>query len=1680
MKDLVYYYNKTDFTKHELGEVQINFNQSFVIDGTKDSNKINVLSYSNREIEPNTIIKHEATQTWWIVSHDKVERYFGENVIYLHSLQLEGAIELLNARDLTDDGFNANRYTVDTFIKRLFSLSNFEYNINIDYKDNLSQDKIIDFIKTFENYTLLSAIREFLDGFNCSGKLSFTESQVGNDIKITSATLHIVAKTGNANTTILDADELFKDTREIRTMDKNSFGTSVVSNAENVISTKTKTFPSVGGIKAGATNGKKIDYENAILRLPSNIFKVNYVDIFNNHIEVNVYYAEQGGYVNTLFYYDSSSYESCVAVKEKIESFLTNLGYQDPEISLDKLLNYRFRVYYCDNYDATYDNNKGQFISDKTLFTALIPDTTYMQIVITEKSLRDNLHYPAQALYFERSKNTISGFGMFHKGVNGKKIEIKTVNNDDYILFTSDDHTIIIGDTYNGYEPGTTQAIELKNASFSVNYVPMSDLKIKMDNDGDTIDTNMYNQNGKITDSNSLSKLMLSYIKEVESDTITKYGTFYGEYDGSSFNSNLPSVGDIVKIDNDYYIINNISLDFTPNETNDFANKIGYYITAEVSLSKNVATKSLLTNPNTNIRDYGIPQNNNVKRKQLYRDFYELDYTTDINAQDNWFLTLDKVLNLSNSINAYQDHIAVIRCEFDHEVNGNTNYYYQLEATTYMLKKSIYEIVDFNDNNIIGYGYQNLWSGFDISKILSGFDTMEDLYNIPISYVDENGELTGLYLRMATIEQLAEAYNSYLTAQGYVDPYTGEPAISIYNASVFIPQAIYDYLVPTKREFVMEESNYKKDALEVPVFEYSCQIDDTENVRIGDNILDRKADEKAYVYTYFLVSNNELVNDNNFMNYLDQIRVPKVNGQRQVLVLDAVDFITESNGSSTLNIQQPYFLMQLYGNQTYSIDDPTNNTYTNVVDLSTIDKENNSLVVVKHTITNDDIDINIVGELAIDRVVNTLPTITDNTYSNKCVVLNTEDYYYCPKKTYGGELIDTTVHSSAPTAQASSVNKYYVADNDSYYICKLDDNAGTLLNINDQIVSYEALNNPTTINALINKYVAGYETTWQIPSSVSSPYRNLYSFNNNVIPEATVELSASFVPSEVPVNKYMVAWFYSDYRVLYDDTKRNYDSINGTTTGIADSYRVCYKLANASGGTLYSTTKYSTLPSVRAEYAGQYIACLDYATDTFYYSSSYSGRTLTYTIGGNTYTTTQSSCNVELTYNTTAHNESIGSTNGAGFDDNTYYQTSFQSPVNLDTIGLANIEIKATSGNHVNTTDTTATITDISINGYLLTFKYKIIGDGYLGQITARFTIYKKVAATYNNKKVISISGSKNTGTQTYQLGTYDVITNDQEYNTQIVSTPSAYYLFECVGQNAWNNTEIAMSSVSPLTLFRYRDNESNWYWANNQWNNNTTYTYPLMKFTNGRWQEDTANYTGDNYPYRYGSAYYSFNNSTKNWGSYTGSYVKLYANYKNDGSQWAHQDSAQNNDSYYVGESTTDRYAHWYKWNSTNKNYTDAGTNTEVRTYKLYTESLGTLTGTALSGDTNVYGYSGDNYQWNDSTHKWDLHNTYSWQLVGSAIGKNFTYSGVYYYYDNQLLNAGYSVWENQGDVLGAIFTYGNYLVEYDTITHSLVKIGNALPTRTKDLMFVFRNIDDITIENNSFKIFVNHYKLK
>lgn len=860
-QDLIYGFNKITKKRFTIGEIQTDFNMSFVIDGTKDSCQVIVKSFNSQELEPYTIIYHQKTNSWWVVSHDKVERYTSENgFVYFHNIELLGAIELLNARDLIDCGFNQNTYTIEQFTKRLFGLSNFEFTLNINFGE-IEKDILVDYVKTFENYTLLSALREFYNGYNSSLTLSFTTTGVDNTISF--ANLIIIPKTGNTELNVLSID-YFDDAKETKTVDKDSFGATVISNAENVISTVDKTFPSQGSIKLSSSQFKMTP-ANAILRLPSKVFKGNWIKMYYRvAASVKIAYGNYE-WSSRLWYFPKNptsidkiindAYQTLADYNNQWEYFAAQFRTYafahkaELQKNLDEVGT--ITLYDGNNVDPTYNNGAGKIKKGKNVPYLVDLDTGSgdKQMVFCDKESKDSLPDKHEGIAWERGSNIISGFEFLSEW-GSVHVDLE---NTDYLI---DDPTMIqwnnsndpddvkISITVNSTQNvKATSGIPSKYLSFAVNYIPMSDLKIKVDNSTDKIDSQLYNQTGKLTDTSALSKLLNSYSKEISSDTITKYKTFYNF-------SDVPKVGRLVNNNGIIYVINNVSLDFYENESTN-ANNFGYYINGEFTMSKKVAVKSLMVNPNTNIRDYGIPQNFNVKRKQLYRDYYELTYEIMSDANQN-----DPYLDISNLLNFGVEKkdfnlMAVIKLDYDQTVSGETSWYYQLETVNYYLDKMVYIVLDFNDNNIIGYGSQNAYGGFDLSRIFSSSGWLDNI-NTPISYVDADGKVLNIDLLFLDNVQITSVYDYYILQHGY----SGEDdALNVYNYSVFIPGELYDDCIQYSLwKMRITENDYKKDALEVPVFEYACQIDDSLDVIIGDNILLQPKD-RQYIYT-FIIGNN--------------------------------------------------------------------------------------------------------------------------------------------------------------------------------------------------------------------------------------------------------------------------------------------------------------------------------------------------------------------------------------------------------------------------------------------------------------------------------------------------------------------------------------------------------------------------------------------------------------------------------------------------------------------------------------------------------------------------------------------------------------------------------------------------------------------------------------------------------
>lgn len=920
-RDIVYYYDKkSPYQQHELGEIQTDFNFSAVIDGTKDSCQVIVLSFDEPAIEPYTIVKLNTLGLWYIISEDKVERYLNENgsFVYKHQLSLLGAKELLNARDLTDCGFYQNRYTIDDFIRRIIKLSSFEFPYTIEYSSNgsllLDQTKVVDYIKTYQNFTPLSALRDFLDGYNCTFRLDFTTITSDNITYLDKAKIKIISKTGDIGLTQLPISH-FDDVRETKNLNKDSFGTTTISNAENVISSKTKFYPSTGAARLITDQKWKVERDNAIWRLPSDIYKINYIKIVCDNILFQFFYTEEGVEYGKTYVYNGTMYdanfkrllETTVANdilahfnQSKYDAFIENI---DSIVeSFQKFTS--VKIYSCMKYDGT--NNKFFFLpnapTDAKIARYIDNELGSGSSVIGlfDSDTRNTTRRPDRHFWYEKGKNSIH----LTQGWTGSidqnnwmrfttpSFEIKgtgTPDNsiDKYAVYTDGSLTITAyrKNNFQLRRDSSHSPLEPYNNAWRMvcEYIPMSDIKIKIDNELETKDVDLYNQTGKQTDSVALSKLLDTHSTDISSNTITKYKNYYDYND-------IPKLGQRVLSGSTLYVINNISYDVFQNENTDEDNdKVQYYFECEFTLSKEIATKSVMVNPDTDIRDYGIPQTYNVKRKQLYRDYYSFDLSSDSDADTDWYIDLYTFISFDVEPAFDQNFVLLIKAganywkysgsgdAYDTPVAYN---YYQIEATNYLLKKSFYVVFDFQDNNIIGYDAQSSYAGFDITRL---FDRSDNV-STPISYTDQDG--------------FVKSFELLITNQSTI---AMDDTNSIKTNRVFIDDTFYNLNKTSGYLALIDEQDYEKDPTEVPVFEYACQLGNSKNVIVGENLLAYE-ENATYLYGYVLRDYNTTT-ENNAESYAEnEINFAPIEITDAVKVEKGVVVSTPQTNESTVNV----------------------------------------------------------------------------------------------------------------------------------------------------------------------------------------------------------------------------------------------------------------------------------------------------------------------------------------------------------------------------------------------------------------------------------------------------------------------------------------------------------------------------------------------------------------------------------------------------------------------------------------------------------------------------------------------------------------------------------------------------------------------------------------------------------
>jgi hypothetical protein len=673
--------------------------------------------------------------------------------------------------------------------------------------------------------------------------------------------IYPISKSG-INDTPINIDDFNREEEEIKS-DLENYGTRVVSNVQNCVSSSEMRFPVIGGIRL-TSNTEKVStdtVDTAVLRLPNNAYKVNilygyYWCIFDLFLEfTGGYQASKSITLSKLFTADMTYSNFKIAIDNEIDN--SNDIPAGAKIAIKDKIASSLYAFYQDIISSkigefTLENGGEYYPLDKTTndkCVIFVADITPSHGTRPYLALNDKLHadtcskHSFSTIYWEQGSNQIKNFRFltsvykFPESLSSDRIT------DDFGSVSYNLGNVSITARFAVHD-NNDKGLTIESTKYAVNYIPMSDIKIKVDNDLNENDTSLFNQNGKLIDSSAISKLINSHSVAISSNEINRYGTYYDFF-------NIPKVGKIVLDSEDEYIINNVSIDFSENDNNH------YRMDCQFTMTKKIACKSTMISANTNIRDYDCPQNNNVARKQTYRDYIEFSEvagnqvieTPYLDISSNFIFTTSQKGNIDNHT-----------CIFKVNMNKYGTFYYKLSCVKYNLKKQYIEVCDFLDNNIIGYEANK---PFYLLTPETLFNYRNLMVNTPISYVDEFGEFISIELRFVDKNQLFKAYN--------IISQEGEFASSYINSYVSVPQVIWEYINAdsSRYDIAIDEPNYKKDGLEVPFFEYVCQIGDNENIIVGEDLLKGEEVTSGYSFVYgYAITDEVKISQENYELFL--------------------------------------------------------------------------------------------------------------------------------------------------------------------------------------------------------------------------------------------------------------------------------------------------------------------------------------------------------------------------------------------------------------------------------------------------------------------------------------------------------------------------------------------------------------------------------------------------------------------------------------------------------------------------------------------------------------------------------------------------------------------------------------------------------------------------------------------
>ena len=826
---MIYYFEFNEkyqkYMRKDLGNEEIENNKCFTIDGSGDSFKVNVYCNVELALKPNTIVlskDEELNNYWWVVQEDKSTLI--DNGLYLHELQLVGAIEWFKFKFCYTGTFYYHRYSYfEVMQKLLYSLWKpkfFDFNLDNFTSEFGSVKNNQKF--TFKGYTIRSALSEIEKALNVDFKLKFVTSKLSIEETLSGTTgsqsfdptpdgtgayypgnisttisanySKVVIKSvtpSSASATISSYDSLtgaisisLKSSRPNESVQVTlncTPGENVSDDKDDIyISSAYFDFIHKNPTTNISHNMNLLDEKYQISQFPNKSYASRVVGRVTNVTSSTYMTYPTNGYMNleSENSIEVDTKNACLILPFNIDR-MNWIVFRSPDNGIH---------HYNELHDSGDTNNIYLTLRDYS-------GTTY-KFMLKEKFYYDNMSEDNEnkkelTLWYEKGKNVIHNFKKF--------LDLGNLYYD------------VLGDDG---KPIYQVPKGISSKMFRVYYYPLIDEMLITNNNDVTNDDVIYNQTCQNTDSVLAKEFINGYSESISIGTLTRCK--YHNKESECF-----KCGDVFVKGDERYVVSSVSID-----------KYKDIVYAEYKLSKDYVAKTELISADGSIESYAIPQNNIVKRIQEYKTLIRFSDVLVENIS-SYFHNMFAISFLWTDRNDYSINA---KCTS----SDGVNYYVGLQAANIETPKSTTSVFDFYDNN---------YCGFRVLEVVKPLETYYAQY--PYNYVDSNGEIKSFELK---IKWGIDSSNfPYLTEEEYNND---DDTIAKIN-----------------------EPNYRKDGYEIPIFLITREYNDCNGYIFGNNV-SRPANSNLYYLTLY-VSNTPITSQNINFDNLTKIHKINVSGVRK-------------------------------------------------------------------------------------------------------------------------------------------------------------------------------------------------------------------------------------------------------------------------------------------------------------------------------------------------------------------------------------------------------------------------------------------------------------------------------------------------------------------------------------------------------------------------------------------------------------------------------------------------------------------------------------------------------------------------------------------------------------------------------------------------------------------------------